>query len=139
MKITKELLKQIIKEEIAALNEKSLRPGEMTPEQESLRNKKVLQFLKDPDVQKLQGKYGIFLSTMKSAEGSELLDFFGLTVMQQNMKSPVRSLSDVESDTIAVVKQQLKNLQQQKNLVDPATQRTIADLKQKIEKLQQKK
>ena len=113
MKITKELLKQIIKEEIAALNEKSLRPGEMTPEQESLRNKKVLQFLKDPAVQELQTKYGIFLSRVPPSLKTDdyaLYDFFGLTVMQQNMKSPVRPVSD-----------------------------TIADLKREIEKLQQKK
>ena len=83
MKITKELLKEMIAEEVAALNEKSLQPGEMTPEQESLRNKKILQFLKDPAVQELQGKYGIFLSRIPRSLKTDdyaLYDFFGLTV-----------------------------------------------------------
>ena len=83
MKITKELLREMIAEEVAALNEKSLRPGEMTPEQEDLRNRKILKFLKDPAVLELQGKYGIFLSRVPPSSKTDdyaLFDFFGLTV-----------------------------------------------------------
>ena len=75
MKITKELLYEMIKEELAALKEETdLKPDEMTPEQQNLRNKRVLQFLKDPAVHKLQTKYGIFLSNVSK----DLLSYFGL-------------------------------------------------------------
>jgi len=82
MKITKELLYEMIKEELVALQEQAyLRHDQLTPEQQVLRNKKVMQFLKDPAVQELQTKYGIFLSKVPKGNdlnSYDLLNYFGL-------------------------------------------------------------
>jgi len=82
MKITKDLLREMIKEELVALKEEmGLKPDQLTPEQQALRNKKVMQFLSDPAVHKLQKKYGIFLSKVPLGDdynSYDLLSYFGL-------------------------------------------------------------
>ena len=135
MKITKELLKQIIKEEVQNLKENIDAQQKKTSDAVGQALIELALLIKQMGGDPKDNPMIKSLSSLNNI----LKQPGAVRAMQQNMKSPVRSLSDIESDTIAVVKQQLKNLQQQKNLVDPATQRTIADLKQKIEKLQQKK
>ena len=135
MKITKELLKQIIKEEVQNLKENIDAQQKKTSDAVGQALIELALLIKQMGGDPKDNPMIKSLSSLNNI----LKQPGAVRAMQQNMKSPVRSLSDIESDTIAVAKQQLKNLQQQKNLVDPATQRTIADLKQKIEKLQQKK
>ena len=135
MKITKKLLKQIIKEEVQNLEENIDAQQKKTSDAVGQALIELALLIKQMGGDPKDNPMIKSLSSLNNI----LKQPGAVRAMQQNMKSPVRPVSDIESDTIAVVKQQLKNLQQQKNLVDPATQRTIADLKQKIEKLQQKK